>query len=129
MKEAIELAIKGGLDTHKGYKFTHVRWIGGNTRTVVDLIHNYTSGSSTLCTSAEELFLNPNFWEALGESLGWGNSFGFIQPGDTGEIESWLESDSVGTVFRWEFEWHRFISHLADRKSADSFFKELLAMP
>lgn len=74
----------------------------------------------------EQALLESLFWQSLGKSLGWGNSFGFIVTGDTGEIESWLESDSAGTVYQWEYQWYEFIHHLAEGKDADSFFAGLL---
>ena len=70
--------------------------------------------------------LDPLFWQALGKAEGWGNSFGFIQTSDTGEIDKWLESDSAGTVYQWRYHWHRFIDHLSEGKDPDSFFNELI---
>lgn len=55
-----------------------------------------------------------------------GNTLGFIITDDSGGIDSWMESDSMGTVYKWQYEWHRFIDHLAERKDIDSFFNELI---
>lgn len=75
---------------------------------------------------ANTILLDPLFWQALGKARGWGSSFGFIRTSDTGEIESWLESDSAGTVYQWRYYWHRFIDHLASGGDAELFFKELM---
>ncbi len=60
----------------------------------------------------EEILLDPLFWQALGKAEGW-------------------EKDGSDTYFSnwtsWQYYWHRFIDHLAEGKSADSFFEELLS--
>ena len=48
------------------------------------------------------------FWQALGKSLGWK-----IDLYENGEFE-------------WVHFWHRFIDHLAEGKTPDTFFEELL---
>lgn len=114
MKELIQKAIEGGFNTHKGYHFTDVRWIGGVTRTVVDLIDNYDGGSSTICTSAEELFLNPLFWQALCKNFN-----------DNYQCPICGDEYNVG-IQSWKYHWHRFIDHLASGGDPESFFKELI---
>lgn len=37
------------------------------------------------------------------------NNFGFIQTTDTGEIDSWLEADSAGTVCEWMFHLSKMV--------------------
>lgn len=134
MKEAIQKAIEGGfvLDNEIGKDTTewgcekeHI-WIKYLKRHY-DRWNNKESWTKEYkYIPYEPMFIDPLFWQALGKSLGWGNSFGFIQTSDTGEISGWLESDSAGTVYQWQYHWHRFIDHLAEGKDAESFFKELI---
>lgn len=113
MKEAITKAIDGGFNTHKGYKFSSVRWIGGVSGTVIDLVDSHESGNSYVCVSAEELWLNPLFWQALGKALNWPDELSYPE----GRPE---------TVSGWLYFWHRFIDHLASGKPAEDFFTALL---
>ena len=58
--------------------------------------------------------LDPLFWQALGKAMGW-------------------ESKDVVTnsaeYREWQGQWHRFIDHLAEGKSPDDFFQDLLTSP
>jgi len=107
IEQAIRKAIEGGLNDHKGYEFNDVRWIGGNTRTVIDLVHHYAGGESMICTSAEELLLNPSFWQSLGKA---------------GVFGTWRRAKEA----EWKDYWHRFIDHLAAGRDPESFFKQIL---
>ena len=55
-------------------------------------------------------FLDPQFWQSLGKALGW-----------TARGQQ-LAMDSKPT---WLLEWHRFIDHLAEGKTAEEYFKTL----
>lgn len=57
-----------------------------------------------------DMFIDPSFWQALGRALGWkehDNLIGIIHP-------------------HWLYKWHRFIDWIAEGKSPDSFFEELI---
>ncbi len=54
----------------------------------------------------EAILLDPQFWQCLGKAMGWQM------------VREW-----EGRY--WKKYWHRFIDHLAENKSIDSFFKEL----
>jgi hypothetical protein len=54
----------------------------------------------------ERYFLLPDFWQSLGKALGW------ILEGHAGRKQ-------------WKEEWHRLIDHLAEGKTAESFFESL----
>ncbi len=56
--------------------------------------------------------LDPTFWQCLGKSLGWGFDY-LVDPSD------YYAQDE------WEDKWHKFIAHIAEGKSPDSFFEEL----
>jgi len=60
-------------------------------------------------------FLDPKVWEALGKSFGWN------------KYESWMRCINCGGVLdenNWLYQWHKFIDHLANGKSAESFFEK-----
>lgn len=52
----------------------------------------------------DRAFLDPSFWQSLGKALGW---------------------DDESGLRRWKYEWHDFISHLADGGTPETYFKEL----
>jgi len=66
--------------------------------------------------SASFFCMDKDFWQALGKAEGWG----IVQPRGAG-IE--FISDEY-----WKQHWHRFIDHLAEGNSIDSFFNELLSI-
>ena len=57
-------------------------------------------------TGRLQALLSPLFWQALGKSRGW-------VVGHFDGKPTWLEY------------WHRFIDHLAEGKSAESYFEQL----
>ena len=58
----------------------------------------------------EEALLDPLFWRALGVALGW-------------QVE--CHPRYIPYNQWWQRPWHRFIDHLAEGKSPESFFKDL----
>lgn len=78
----------------------------------------------------EEGWLNPFFWQCLGNALGWGADGHNWSTG--GEVCDYCGAvDPEGSnkeVYDqcWLYHWHRFIDSLAEGKSADDFFNELL---
>ena len=62
------------------------------------------------------VFLDPDFWECLGKSLGWSmdahNTDGHLC----------IKCDANG----WKRHWHQFIDHLTKRKEPAEFFKNIL---
>lgn len=63
----------------------------------------------------EKFLLDPLFWQALGKAMGWKPN----DPNISHATQSGMERCSICL-------WHRFISHLAEGKDAESFFNELL---
>ena len=59
-------------------------------------------------------YLDPDFWRALGSELGW----------EDGVSEAEWKAGKGRQ--NWKDVWHKFIDHLAAKKSPDSFFKDLL---
>lgn len=65
----------------------------------------------------EGILLDPSFWRALGKAMGWKES----------EWYPFLPSHPhLGlNMPEWKWYWHRFIDHLADGKSIESYFEIL----
>lgn len=64
------------------------------------------------------IFLDPLFWQALGKARGWSD---FTEEHYTDRRDRTYSR----THPTWNLNWHRFIDHLAEGKSAESFFKTL----
>ena len=58
------------------------------------------------------LWLDPDFWIALGKSLGWGVR-------NNSALDRYNKD-------KWLREWHNFIDHLALRKEPAEFFRDIL---
>lgn len=75
--------------------------------------------------------LDPEFWQALGKSMGWKAE----QPKITGWTRECLGCNSYvpkGYLhkcqlghYEWLYKWHQFIDHLADGKTIESYFENL----
>ena len=106
MNEAIILkAIEGGWCNDNGYQFDGMDLLAREIyfqSMVGGELHNHT-------VVYPDALLDRTFWQALGKALGWKP---FNSPLDE--------------MLTWQYEWHRFIDHLASGKPADDFFKELL---
>lgn len=62
------------------------------------------------------LLNDPNFWSSLGKSLGWAE-----REEDINQYQ--FSSKGLRT---WKYHWHLFIDHLAEGKSPEDFFKNLI---
>lgn len=103
LNEAIKLAIeKGGYDPtiYSVYKMIF------HKDGTISFIDNSVKNGNVEIKTSQDFFLNPEFWQALGNALGW--------PPNHTAYEGWKN------------RWHDFIDHLADGKDAESFFQELL---
>ena len=63
---------------------------------------------SAVC-STNDIFLDPLFWQSLGKAMEWNPNIGH----------------DMDLKINWRYKWHRFIDHLADGKSIESFFENL----
>jgi len=61
------------------------------------------------------MFLDPSFWRALGKALGWDKRQWYYNTFTKGE-----ESNDG-----WRVNWHRFIDHLAEGGTAETYFETL----
>lgn len=63
---------------------------------------------------------DPSFWQSLGKTMGWRPVRQMIYSGEYGS-----EISGIRETQGWLYEWHRFIDHLAEGKTAESFFDQL----
>jgi len=109
IQETIEKAIDGGWNP-EGHRFTSESYDG-------------IAGFGGWQYRAS-IFLDPLFWQSLGKAMEW-DSKQFHS-----EDEKCSHGAHCGGHYRghgrmWLEEWHRFIDHLAEGGTPESFFKQL----
>lgn len=114
MKEAIKKAIEGGYAEHLKKEYDA-------------LSCNHTKPfEKCLDISDERMVLDPLFWQCLGKAEGWDEMFIAKKPVFQNEsIAKYFDSDSK-QVKKWKVIWHHFIDWIANGKSIDEFFNQLL---
>ena len=75
---------------------------------------------SSFLVPAEETFLDPHFWQALGRALGWSEACDLAIICVHGHEEC---QQCYGDY--WMYQWHRFIQALADGNTPEAFFNHL----
>jgi len=108
-EEAIKKAIEGGFNFDE--RNSHI------VEQKRELWSSYHGDG--VCTTS--MFLDPSFWQSIGEALGWKEFVGendFPSCGFSGGRDSFQFGDA-----EWKYQWHRFIDHLAEGKTAKSFFE------
>ena len=109
---AIKKAIEGGYKEPR--KFTE--W-NIDKHKVKKMMLGDWSTSNGWSISIANILLDPDFWEALGKSMGWGyEEFGC-------GCKDFRRMKGQRKV--WFGNWHRLIDHLASGKSIKSYFEEL----
>ena len=115
MENVIKKAIEGGYrnkETHVGIRLS--------------IMQNYVSFyNSEDCSdmwsveglSLSTILLDPLFWQALGKQQEWGWDEVIASNGGFS-----LEVPSL----EWVFHWHSLIDHIAEGKSIDDFFNNLI---
>lgn len=61
----------------------------------------------------DTMFLDPLFWQSLGKARG-----------TDGDLVGWHHGMNIE---EWKYWWHSFLDTLAEGKTAEDFFKQLLA--
>lgn len=111
METAIQKAIEGGWKVDlKGYE-PLVTDAGKLKEKGIESILYFIKDKNAYAEIRE----NPLFWQALGKSLGWEQTYKTVG----GNMRTIGQDD-------YREHWHRFIDHLASGKDAESFFNELL---
>ena len=85
------------------WKDGHVWGLEGERVILIDDLGNRVGA-----LSFHEALLDPAFWQSLGKALGWD--------------EGALTSPTYKGGWMWRHQWHRFIDHLADGGTPDSYF-------
>ena len=80
-------------------------------------------------TRYRQIFLDPNFWKCLGKVMGYEEIY-YCEDKEHCEFAGTPPFECQGHYKRpnnsWEAIWHEFINYLADGKSAEDYFKELI---
>lgn len=127
IKAAIEKAVTGDwfdISIHRVLRNSRDRYIF----TVLDEDEKEVN---KFIMSLQEILALPAFWQSLGKALGWGKELlGEGYCGKCYEGASQMNHDcerwQVGThEASYLYYWHRFIDHLAENKSIESFFELL----
>jgi len=79
-----------------------------------------TDNASTFMIAVEATFMDPHFWQALGQALGWDQTMMTMHT-----VENGRPTVVTRTGQHWLAQWHRFIDHLAEGKTPDAFFDTL----
>jgi hypothetical protein len=129
MEKAIQKAIEGGWNAfdlcHKACVTPASFQINGD---LIEFFEDEYKDEGVVEFDIEKCFLDPLFWQALGKSFGWEEMYctsgdGCEYPWGSGMHEygcNWTGKNE------WKEQWHSFIDHLAEGKSAESFFETLL---
>jgi hypothetical protein len=110
IEQAIKKAIEGDrkVSYSGGFSLGNGKWIRCRVLTPKQWAEKY----------ANQIFLDPSFWQSLGNALGWAD--------DERDIEEFVDKHGeLPKRARWEIMWHHFIDHLAVGKDATEFFAAL----
>jgi len=117
IQEAMNIAAKGGYHIN-GSDGAETYYSGANSEFS---LWTRKDNDSSFMVAMEETFLDPGFWSALGQALG------YRKEQCQGRL---MLSSSRGNAIYKEVDWAeytmvRFIDHLAEGKTPDSFFTRL----
>ncbi len=129
IRDIIKKAIEGGFlkglldDEHTAYEIAEYgMWIYPSMQPELKY-----SGSPF---SIQEIVLRPDFWKCLGKAMGWGefkhasiDKFG----GEPLEVMPVARHKCIIYCGRglYIYYWHKFIDHLAEGKSIESYFEQI----
>src|SRR5262245_58756386 len=80
--------------------------------------------ASSFIIPVTDAFLDPHFWHALGRGLGWEQAVRTVHT-----VEHGRATMVTRTRHHWLSHWHRFIDHLADGNTPETFFASLTSAP
>ena len=89
------------------------------------LMSDGKKGLKVIGECRSDVLLDPLFWQALGKAMGWDDIVHIGQKGNVLKIINNGHHCEGLCRNGWKWHWHQFISHLAEGKDAESFFKEL----
>src|SRR5262245_8666207 len=118
IQEAIDKANEGGY---------HIYGSDGMDTEYEGATNDYSAwtrkdNDSSFIVPTEETFLDPQFWQALGRTLGWSEACDLAITCVHGH-----EACRQCHGYYWMHQWHCFIQALADGHTPDAFFAHLTA--
>ena len=69
-----------------------------------------------------QIWLDPSFWQSLGKALGW-NTYAVCM--HDGMVNCHKDNHWGGYEGQYLYHWHRFIDHLAEGGTAETYFETL----
>lgn len=143
--EAIQHAIDGGY-RHEEINSAFILWNGYEN--ILPFVNGYgwvqfrdkNNQPPELCPAyvpkcrIEQILLDPEFWQALGKSKGWGLKLKYnVCDCHVGEYYFYKFCPKCGkelklaskTSKEWKEKWHKFIDHLANGGTIEDFFSKI----
>ena len=116
IQEAIDKANEGGY---------HIYGSDGMDTEYEGATNDYSAwtrkdNDSSFIVPTEETFLDPQFWQALGRTLGWSEACDLAISCIHGEEEC-----HCCRGYYWMYQWHCFIQAIADGNTPEAFFAHL----
>jgi len=118
IQEAMIKAVAGGY---------HIHGSDGMDTDYAGATNDYSAwtrkdNASSFLVPMEETFLDPQFWQALGRTLGWSAGCDLVITCVQG-----VEEYQRGRGYYWMYQWHCFIQAIADGHTPEAFFAPLTA--
>src|SRR5437660_12131987 len=116
VQEALNKATEGGYHIY-GSDGMDTHYEGANSEYSV---WTRKDNESSFIVPTEETFLDPQFWQSLGRTLGWSEACDLSITCVHGAEEGQRCRGSY-----WMYQWHCFIQALADGNTPEVFFENL----
>ncbi len=116
IQEALHKATEGGYHIN-GSDGMETDYVGANSEYSV---WTRKDNESSFIVPVEETFLDPAFWQALGQALGWDHTVITVH-----EVENGRPTIVTRAGQHWLYHWHRFLDFLAEGKTREEFFATL----
>jgi hypothetical protein len=114
--EALEKAVKGGYHIY-GSDGMDTDYGGANSEYSV---WTRKDNESSFIMPTEDTFLDPQFWQALGRTLGWSEACDLSITCEHGHEEC-----QRCRGYYWMYQWHCFIQAIAEGNTPEAFFAHL----
>jgi hypothetical protein len=117
IREAVNKATEGGYHIN-GSDGIETDYGGANSEYSV---WTRKDNASSFIVPVAETFLDPRFWHALGRGLEWEKEVMTVHAVENGRSTLVTRAGQ-----HWLYHWHRFIDHLAEGNTPDTFFETLI---
>ena len=116
IQEALNKAVEGGYHIY-GSDGMNTYYAGANSECSA---WTRMDNDSSFMVPMEETFLDPQFWQALGNALGWSEACDLAISCRHG-----AEACQRCHGYYWMYQWHCFIQAIADGNTPEAFFAQL----